>query len=155
MIRTTEFRELILLTKVSIKKYKHKDQSMSQIPTSKNFSSVLSSEFLSNQTEQLKQRVGKEPYTYIENKREREYKENEGIGWVENSTGIAAADHENRRKSGDEVADKRAEGRVALVPVEGATFLDVAGVPVEGVAIVVGVAARLVPQHLLLLLLLL
>ncbi|KAM2601549.1 hypothetical protein TB1_039057 [Malus domestica] len=69
-------------------------------------------------------------------------------GW-QKSTGIAAADHENRRGGGDEVADERAERRVALVPVEGATFLDVAGVPVEGVAIVVGIAGRLVPQHLL------
>ena len=51
------------------------------------------------------------------------------------------------RGGGDEAADEGAEGGVALVPVEGATLLDVAGVPVQSVAIVVRVAARHVPEH--------
>lgn len=60
---------------------------------------------------------------------------------------IAAADHEDARGGGDEAADEGAEGGVALVPVEGAALLDVAGVPVQSVAIVVSVAARHVPEH--------
>ena len=44
-------------------------------------------------------------------------------------------------------AGKGAKSRVALVPVEGASLLDVASVPVESVAIVVGVAAGDVPVH--------
>lgn len=44
-------------------------------------------------------------------------------------------------------ADEGAEGGVALVPVEGAALLDVAGVPIQSVAIVVRVAARHVPEH--------
>lgn len=62
-------------------------------------------------------------------------------------TGIATADHEDARRSGDIFANKRTESRVTLVPIEGAALLHVSRVPVEGVAIVVCVAARHVPVH--------
>ncbi|GMN53669.1 hypothetical protein TIFTF001_022797 [Ficus carica] len=80
-------------------------------------------------------------------KRRRRRRRRGGGGGGEEITSIAAADHEDARGGGDEAADEGAEGGVALVPVEGAALLDVAGVPVQSVAIVVSVAARHVPEH--------
>lgn len=62
-------------------------------------------------------------------------------------TGIATTDHEDARGGGDVLANEGAEGGVALVPVEGTAFLNVTGVPVEGVAVVVRVTRRHVSVH--------
>lgn len=62
-------------------------------------------------------------------------------------TGIATANHKYGTRGWDVLAHERAESRVPLVPIKGTTFLRVPAVPVEGVAIVVRVAARHVPVH--------
>lgn len=63
-------------------------------------------------------------------------------------TSRAAADHEDAGGSGDELADEGAESGVALVPVkEGAAFLHVAEVPVEGVAIVQALLLPAAPRN--------
>lgn len=43
------------------------------------------------------------------------------------------------------MTNEGSERRVTLVPIEGTTFLDVASVPIQSIAIVVGVAARHIP----------
>lgn len=65
-------------------------------------------------------------------------------------TGIAAADHEDPTWSRDVLANKRTKRRIPLIPVEGTALLNVARVPVERVAVVVGVAGGHVPEHVLL-----
>lgn len=68
-------------------------------------------------------------------------------------TSISTADHEDTRGSRDVVTNKRAKRRVTLVPVKRiASILDITGVPVQGITIVVIVAARNIHVHLLLLL---
>jgi hypothetical protein len=64
-------------------------------------------------------------------------------------TGIATANHEDTRGSRDITTNKGAKRRVMLVPIEALSFLDVSRGPVQGVSIVVSVAARHVPVHLL------
>jgi len=63
-------------------------------------------------------------------------------------TSIAATNHENPGRKRNEIAHERSESRITLVPIEGTTLLDVARVPIERVAVVVGVAARHIPEHL-------
>jgi hypothetical protein len=56
-------------------------------------------------------------------------------------TGIATANHEDTRGSGDIATNKGAKRGVALVPIEALSLLDITGVPIQGVAIVVSIAA--------------
>lgn len=56
-------------------------------------------------------------------------------------TGIATANHEDTRGSGDIATNKGAKRSVALVPIEALSLLDITGVPIQGVAIVVSIAA--------------
>lgn len=62
-------------------------------------------------------------------------------------TSIATANHEDPRRGWEILPNKWAKRRVTLVPVKGATFLDIAGIPVQRIAIVVRIAARYVSEH--------
>lgn len=72
-------------------------------------------------------------------------KETQSKNRTEEDTGIAASDHENAGGGRNVLLNKGAKSRVSLVPVEGPDLVGVSGVPVEGVAVVVGVAARHIP----------
>ena len=64
------------------------------------------------------------------------------------NTGIATANHENARRGRDIFTNKRPKSSITLIPIKRTALLQIASVPIDGIAIVVGIAARHVPIHI-------
>lgn len=62
-------------------------------------------------------------------------------------TSIATTNHEDTRRKRDVITNKGSERRVTLIPIKGTILLNVTSVPIESIAVVVGVAARNVSIH--------
>ena len=79
------------------------------------------------------------------------WKENEtgkgNEGEIGEITSITTANHKDGGGSADELANKRAKSSITLVPIKRTSLLQITSVPVDSIAVVVGVAARHIPVH--------